>query len=90
MKDERPYNPVLILTGNELFGEFNISITWNELGGAYKAFSQYGGARDILQLCDHTQQIYLGLKSWHHTWREKWERRRQRKITPLSNLPTQT
>jgi hypothetical protein len=31
----------------------------------------------LLDLCDATQQLYLGLPSWETEWSKKWEKRRQ-------------
>jgi len=67
-KSERPYNPVLILTGNELFADGDPRQHWKELGGIHETHSHtWGGDRDIVSLADDTQQIYLGMKPWHES-----------------------
>lgn len=67
-KSERPYNPVLILTGNELFADGDPRERWKELGGNHAVHSHgWGGDRDLIGLADDTQQIYLGLKPWHES-----------------------
>jgi hypothetical protein len=73
-KAERPTNPVLILTGTELFSWAGPPHCW-ELSLQEK-FSRVHG---LLDICDATQQIYLGLPSWQTEWHEKWEKRRQKR-----------
>ncbi len=68
-KAERPFNPVLILTGNELFAAGSFPGCWRELGGEHERFAnRMTDATDLLPLCDATQQLYLGMgplvKSW--------------------------
>jgi hypothetical protein len=72
-KIERPINPVLILTGNELFTHTYPPYCWDD--ATTKRFQRLWG---LLRLCDATQQIYLGLPSWHADWHEQFERRRKR------------
>jgi hypothetical protein len=74
-KSERPLNPVLILTGNELFSMFGPPSCWKDMGLAQR----FDRVHTLLDVCDATQQIYLKLPSWHETWREKWERRRMKR-----------
>lgn len=74
-KHEKPLNPVLILTERELFAEFSLPQSWSDLEGG----KRFEHAHGILEICDATQQLYLGLPSWHQTWHEKWEGRRKRK-----------
>ena len=52
-KAGRPYNPVMILTGNELFLE---SVWDSHLKGTL-------WQEDLIELCDRTQRINLGMKS---------------------------
>ncbi len=59
-KNERPINPVLILTGRDLFlDSFRRSHLEN-----------YTLRRDLFEFCDLTQQINLGMDSWHQ-WLDK-------------------
>lgn len=74
-KNERPINPVLILTGNELLSMFGPPSCWKELALPKRFDHVYG----LLGLCDATQQIYLKLPSWHQTWHEQWERKRKKR-----------
>jgi hypothetical protein len=72
-KNERPINPVLILTGTELLNHSGPPYCWGE--SLQKKFDRVHG---LIDLCDATQQIYLNLPSWQSDWHEKWEKRRQR------------
>jgi hypothetical protein len=77
-KTGRPYNPVLILTGNELLADKGPRHQWEELGGEFKRHSRtWGDERELVSLADATQQIYLGMQPWH-TWLEQRYKRRSR------------
>ena len=54
--DERglPTNPVILLTGHELFVEHHISATWKELGGLYANYSDYRDTRTLRGFADAT------------------------------------
>jgi hypothetical protein len=73
-KSERPINPVLILTGTELLSWSGPPHCWED--SLQKKFSSR--VHRLLDICDATQQIYLGLPSWQTEWHDKWEKRRQR------------
>ena len=74
-KPEKPINPVLILTGNELLSDFGPPYCWED--SLKKKIDRVAG---LLSVCDTTQQIYLNLPSWHTEWHEKWEKQRQKRI----------
>ena len=82
--DNRPRNPVIVLTGTELFAAHSISEAWREAGGKRKSLAEPGYVRmDNLQtLADLTQQVYLGLQpvqEWlHEYWQRRYERRTHR------------
>lgn len=78
-KNERPINPVLILTGNELLSYHGPPYCWEEMGLKTK-FDRVSG---LLKVCDATQQIYLGLPSWEAAWHEQWEKRRIKRAKNL-------
>jgi hypothetical protein len=78
-RDGRPSNPILLLTGNELFTEHYISETWKKLGPVYKPFTGYEHTRNLDSFCDATQQIYLGLPSIHEQRTAEWEKKAARK-----------
>ncbi|MBI1923890.1 hypothetical protein HYR99_06530 [Candidatus Poribacteria bacterium] len=63
-KAGRPYNPVLILTGTELFSMSWLSESWKNRGGIHALFAQRDiDTRDLSELYEMTQQLYLGVKS---------------------------
>jgi hypothetical protein len=75
-KADRPYNPVLVLTGNELFADGNPRQVWEEMGGVHASHARSWGDRsELVALADDTEQIYLEMKSWH-LWLEERERRK--------------
>lgn len=65
-----PTNPLILLTSNELFFDFQISETWENLGKAYKPFTDYEHSGNLSRFADATQQIYLGIESFYE-WRNK-------------------
>ena len=75
---DRPRNPVLLLTGTELFSSIGPPQCWRNAGGAMKAFADSGRlGQGLVGLCDATQQLHLGLPSWWNDWRDKFAKRRQ-------------
>ena len=83
-KNDRPFNPVLILTGTELFSELDLSQSWEEAGGIRATFAQSSALANLLELCDLTQQIYLDMDSWY-----QWLDRQLGRVT-TSTTPTWT
>lgn len=74
-KNDRPINPVLILTGNELFSFHGPPYCWQDVGLKDK-FDRVSG---LISICDATQQIYLKLPSWQEEWHKKWEKQHQKR-----------
>jgi hypothetical protein len=56
-----------------------LSATWKELGGIHERFADYNHTRTLLDIADATQQIYLGIKSFHEVRRKYWEKRTARR-----------
>ena len=54
-KKDRPFNPVLILTGKELFLDTLLN----------SHLQRPVRRRDLIELCDYTQQTNLNMKPWH-------------------------
>jgi hypothetical protein len=80
---ERPFNPVLILTGTELFARSGPPHCWKEAGGTHGAFAKKVHSWiNLLELCDATQQLYLGMNPWHEWLRERWEKKAKRSELP--------
>ena len=66
-KNNTPFNPILILTGKELFWKSRLSQWWTERGGMRMAVNAQEG---MLELCDLSQQINLNIESWDR-WFDK-------------------
>jgi hypothetical protein len=82
-KTELPYNPVLILTATELLSDWSPPECWKDAGDFYKPFAEryQHSWREIIPLCDITQQMYLGLKPWSEWLDERRERtKKNRKV----------
>jgi hypothetical protein len=79
-KAERPYNPVLILTGNELFTDEHPRSVWRNLGGIYAMHEHaWGDDSELISLSDDTQQLYLGMKPWRESLMDRQKRANLRK-----------
>ena len=65
--NNRPFNPILILTGKELFWKSDFSEWWEKRGGMRMAVNSQEG---MLELCDFTLQTNLGIDSWDR-WFDK-------------------
>ena len=64
------YSPVVILTGIELFSSRGFRDCWKGRGGLYDQFHErYFDYSELPKLADATQQLYLGLPSYHR-WAE--------------------
>lgn len=74
-----PTNPVLLLTSNELTMDHHLSSTWKALGGKHAKFADYEHSRTLSNLADATQQIYLGMPSFHQVRSEHWKKRHARR-----------
>ncbi|MGH8427325.1 MAG: hypothetical protein ACRES7_04990 [Gammaproteobacteria bacterium] len=74
-----PTNPVLLLTAHELTMDHLISATWKDLGGAHARFADYEHTHTLLDFADTTQQIYLGLPSFHQARRGYWDKQLARR-----------
>ena len=73
-KNNRPFNPILILTGTELF----LQSFWQS------HLDEWGPTRDMSELCDLTQQLNLGIDSWY----EWLDRQRGRVLTSIASIWT--
>ncbi|RYH62481.1 MAG: hypothetical protein EON54_09190 [Alcaligenaceae bacterium] len=71
-KAERPLNPVLILTGAELLSWERPPLCWSE-----ELQKRFQNVHSIIEHCNASQQIYLGLPSWQEDWHAAFERRRR-------------
>jgi hypothetical protein len=73
-----PTNPVLLLTSNELTIDHDLSSRWKALGGRHAKLA-YEHSRTLFSLADATQQIYLGMPSFHNMREEYWRKRHARR-----------
>jgi hypothetical protein len=79
-KAARPFTPILILTGNELFSSHGPNMAWRKLGGRFARFAdRFRNHREIVSLADATQQLYLDLEPWEQSLRQKHERRNRQR-----------
>lgn len=90
-KDELPRNPVMILTKHEIFDGLGPPGCWKALG-ADKKFARVHG--DLYEIANATQQIHLGMDSWHDYWssyfeKKREQRKRRRAATPANANPPQ-
>ncbi|MES2134877.1 MAG: hypothetical protein V4449_01380 [Patescibacteria group bacterium] len=89
-KNEEPYNPVLILTKTELFTVWDVFDSWKEKGGKHAAFAkQHAYQNELLNICDITQQLYLGMKPWGQFTQEEFEKKFKKKTGPTTMDATQ-
>ncbi|QPC45178.1 hypothetical protein HW532_04415 [Kaustia mangrovi] len=72
--------PVIMLTGTELFTAYSLKSEWEAKGGKRAKIASHGLARmdNLRHLADYTQQLYLGLESYHSWLIKKRQRRRAR------------
>jgi len=83
-KAEQWINPVLILTGIELFNFFEPPTCWKDKGLPYEKFAnEWNILNGIQNLCDVTQQMHLGIESY---W-DWYEQKRHIRLAKRKNLP---
>jgi hypothetical protein len=76
-KAARPYNPVIILTANELLTDRGPRQEWEQRGDEFKRHARsWGDQRELVSLADATQQIYLDMQPWHRWLEERHKRRK--------------
>src|SRR5262249_43275007 len=78
-KPEHPINPVCVPTGHELFSLHGPPYCWKELNLESK-FERVVG---LLEFCNATQQIHLGLPHWQEDWLKNWEGQRIRRAVQI-------
>jgi len=72
-------NPVIILTGTELFSERGVPKCWEDKGGKYKELIKLSfRLAEFSTLADATQQIYLGLPSYND-WSDAERKKKRQK-----------
>ena len=73
-----PSHLVLVLTGIELFADYNIAETWKKLGAPFSNFEAHFHHKSIRSLSMATQQLYLNLEPYY-----EWRAARNRKTPKL-------
>jgi hypothetical protein len=77
-KSEQTYNPVIILTGTELFSKHGIPHCWKDKEGKAGEIEKANFySRNLSDIADATQQIYLDMKPYHE-WRAEQRQKRQK------------
>jgi len=77
---DRWLNPVLVLTRRELTSPWKPPKCWQDVGGPVGDFARTQRfVRSILDLCDLTQQLYLGLPPWHEWFEQRSRARAERR-----------
>lgn len=65
-----PYNPIVVLTGIELFSRDGVGSCWQNRGGLFEQFHErHFDYANLIALADATQQLHLGMQSWRD-WSE--------------------
>lgn len=71
--------PVLILTGFEMFGEERVPTCWKNAGGKLSEFgNNWGYSQNILEVCEATQILHLGMPSDIEVLSEKRQKKQRR------------
>jgi hypothetical protein len=55
-------NPLVLLTGHELFAPMNLQIVWKDLGGRHAVHAERYDLDDLNVLARVTQDLYLDLR----------------------------
>jgi hypothetical protein len=68
----KPRNPLIVLTGRELFSDHGIRRAWQDDAGNASTFVQHAAIdlTDLYQLAESTQQLYLGLPPFYADFHE--------------------
>jgi hypothetical protein len=83
-------NPVLILTGRELFGQFRLA-EFSDLYGSEAKLAQALFRRgEINELCEFTQKLYLGMPSSHELRQQKMQKLALKRQASLAAAPMPT
>jgi hypothetical protein len=79
-KHEQWINPVLVLTGIELFNDMEPPYCWKEKGQPYERFANHWQVLEGIQnLSNVTQQMHLGMESYHQWYEQRMQKRLNRK-----------
>jgi hypothetical protein len=83
LKTGQRQNPVLVLTRTELLGQFKLGSFIEDYPGQFSKFGESVFLRhDLQEICDFTEQVHLGIESYHDWTRARHEARRAKRTTP--------
>ena len=80
LKTGQQTNPVMVLTRLELFGQFKIGKFSEDYGPRAKQARQIFLTPNLDEVCDFTQQVHLGMESYH-SWLEAKRQKRAAKLS---------
>jgi len=88
-ENRRTRAPVILLTGTELFTAHHLRESWKEKGGKHAALVEPGYVHldHLPTLADFTQQLYLGMPSYHDWAEARWKKRAARKQRAAARAP---
>jgi hypothetical protein len=83
-------NPVLVLTGQELLGQFKGAPFTDVYSSQFSKIAEGAFMRgDLQEICDFTQQVHLGMESYHAQLEAESRARRAKPVgqpqTPASS-----
>lgn len=73
----RPTNPVIILTGTELFFKHHLASTWKDIGGLAAELEKNMSFSDLYRLAEATQKLYLNLPSYYEEYAARFRAQRR-------------
>ncbi len=77
-KVERPINPVLVLTGHELFSLYGVPHCWDAISIPDWAKRTH----TLLGACNATEAIHLGMPHWQEAWTAERAKKKKRRVQP--------
>jgi hypothetical protein len=79
-KNGEPRAMVIVLTGTELFADYDVKHAWKEIGGEHAQVVQHPSVHidDLWTLAETTQRLYLDMTAYWD-WRRKRQRSRKQK-----------
>lgn len=79
----RPANPVIILTGTELFFKHHLESTWKDSGGLAAELAKHMSFNDLYKLAEATQKLYLNLPSFYEEYAARARAQRRHLVVLL-------
>ena len=79
-------NPVLVLTGNELFNTWWPPEEWKTKSDQFIKFANFRGRHDVDSICEISQQLYLEMDSWSDWYEKRRKQKAERQLQISSQL----